>query len=501
MSLFPVSLPPGAYRPGSVYQAKGRWYDMSLMRWHESIMQPIGGWSQLIAASDVGSKPVRSMLSWRINTGIARLALGTYQKLYVYDDETSSAATTDITPASGFTAGASDNAKYAWSLDTFGEDLLAVLPRDQFANDGDGQLWQYVALNPSTAMTAVSGAPTGLRGVCVTPERFVFVFGAGGDPRLISWPDQESLTDWTESDTNQAGSFTLQTKGSIVTGRAARRETLIWTDVDLWSAKYIDETLVYGFDKVGDQCGIISPRAVVLQGGKAYWMGLNGFYVYDGFVKKLECDVGDYLFGLQPSSVSPVNAGIDRAKKAWVHAVSNSRYNEITWYYVSQGSGGTGTENDRYVTLNTLDGTFTIGALARTSGVEALSVAAAGRPIMGGTTGAVYQHELAGTQASDWGGSTPYAESGPFELGNGDTLMTLTQWIPDAKSLGQWAVTVYAGNYPTASEGTFGPFTPANPTDIRLTGRQARIKVTAVDGSTTQRFGTPRINALPRGKR
>lgn len=502
MPFLPLDLPPGVVRPGSVYQAKGRWYDTSLMRWFEGAMQPIGGWSQLIAAASVGSKPVRSMFSWRIDSGISRLALGTYQKFYVYDGETGAATTTDVTPSASFTAGASDDAKYAWHIDNFGGDLLAVLPRDPFASNGDGKLWRYDSLNPTTAMAvAHADAPIGLLGVCVTPENFAFCLGAGGNPRKIQWPDQAVLDTWTPSDDNQAGDFTLQTNGKLLAGRRARKETLLWTDVDLWAAEYINEELVYGFSLRGSQCGAMSPRSMALVDGKAIWMGKNGFFIYDGYVRPLTCEVGDYIFGKQPTSVSPVNAGIDRSKSHWVFCVPNTQFGEVTWYYVSQGSSGTGTENDRYVTYNYVLDCWYIGALARTGGIEDGGAASFGRPVLGGTTGAVFQHEIAATDEDEWGDAVPYATSGPVELGAGDNLMTVLGWIPDSKSLGQWQVTLFTANHPTASETTVGPFTAANPTDIRTTARQARIKVEAVDGSTTHRFGTPRLNVVPRGKR
>ena len=47
---------------------------------------------------------------------------------------------------------------------------------------------------------------------------------------------------------------------------------------------------------VGDNCGIISSRAVVAQDTYAMWMGPNGFFVYDGFVKPIPCDLQDYVF-------------------------------------------------------------------------------------------------------------------------------------------------------------------------------------------------------------
>lgn len=499
-----LDLPPGAFRPGSVYQAKGRWYDMSLMRWHEGAMQPIGGWSELIAAASLGSDAVRGMLSWRINSGISRMMLGTFEKAYVYDGETApmSPTVTDITPTAGFTAGT--DGIHVWQFDSFGEDVVAVLPK--LGSTGDGNIWLYDASSATSDMTLVdASAPTSCRGVVVTPERFVVALGAGADPRKVRWGDQESLTVWTSASTNQAGSFTLASNGRLLSGRRGRGETLLWTDTDLWAMRYIGGTLVYSFTQLGSQCGAISSRAMAIVDGKAIWMGRNGFFMYDGFVRPLPCEVGDYIFGRHPAGtdlVQPPNAGIDRSLATYVFAYPNTQFNEVTWHYPSQGEDGTNSENDRYVTYNYVTDKWYIGALARTDGVEDGGDSAFSRPVLAAPGGAVYQHETPAVSTSaDWGSSTPYATSGPIELGEGDNVMMIREYIPDSKSLGQWRATLYTALYPTASETTHGPYTSANPTSVRATGRQVRIKVEAITNTLTHRFGVPRLEVVPCGRR
>ena len=48
----------------------------------------------------------------------------------------------------------------------------------------------------------------------VTEERFVFAFGAGGDPRKIAWSDREDNDTWTPAATNEAGDIQIQTNRS-----------------------------------------------------------------------------------------------------------------------------------------------------------------------------------------------------------------------------------------------------------------------------------------------
>ena len=47
---FPLRYPPGIFRNGTEYQARGRWYDANLVRFLEKTVRPIGGWENLQAS-------------------------------------------------------------------------------------------------------------------------------------------------------------------------------------------------------------------------------------------------------------------------------------------------------------------------------------------------------------------------------------------------------------------------------------------------------------------
>src|SRR5512146_1690930 len=44
MTYYPITPPPGLWRNGTKYQAKGRWYAANLIRFFSGTIQPIGGW-------------------------------------------------------------------------------------------------------------------------------------------------------------------------------------------------------------------------------------------------------------------------------------------------------------------------------------------------------------------------------------------------------------------------------------------------------------------------
>jgi hypothetical protein len=311
-----------------------------------------------------------------------------------------------------------------------------------------------------------------------TAERFVFALGASGNPRMVKWCDQEDNTDWTPSTTNQAGDFELQTVGSLKCGKRVRGLNLLFTDVDVHASSYIGAPYVYSFEKVGSGCGVISSQAVAAIDTAAMWMSRSGFWIYDGYVKPLASDVGDYVFD---------NINYTQASK--IYAVHNSKYGEITWFYPSAASN----ENDSYVTYNYREGHWAIGSMSRTAGTDRGVFT---NPLMVSADGYIYEHEA----GFDYEGSTPYAESGPIEVGNGDAVMSVRQVIPDEQTLGEVVVSFKTRMYPTSDESTFGPYSASQPTDVRFSARQVKIRYT---GSILSdwRIGVTRLEAVASGGR
>lgn len=502
MPMLPLQIPPGLFRNGTRYQGAGRWIDGNLVRWHESTMRPVGNWEPLGEGSSGGAvdlaEIVAGMHSWRGNDGIARLALGTPEKAYAYVE----GALTDITPAAFTTGGGvatSTTGQYgsgaygaglygegdpgivnlteaqSWQFDAFGQILVATA-----YSDGRMLSWD---LNTSNDLAVIANAPTDVEGLVVTPERFLVALGKNGDGRVVAWADQQTLTTWTPATTNQAGDFPLATQGTLLAGRRGRGETLLWTTRDLWSMQFIGGTLVYSFRMLGAECGAISRRAMtVVGGGMALWMGRRNFFVYDGHVRSLPSEVGDYVFG-----------DINRFQSSLVHAVTISEFNEVWWFYPSRTSDVV----NRYVTYNYAEGHWTTGTIGRSAGVDR---GAFDRPIMAAPSGKVFVHE-AGSTKLDPAGNTivPFAESGPIELGAGDTRMWIRQVIPDERTLGDVAVRLRARGYPTEAAQLAGPFPAGEPTLTRVSGRQVELRLDQV--SDFWRVGNFRLEVVPAEQR
>ena len=298
--------------------------------------------------------------------------------------------------------------------------------------------------------------------------------------RRLFFADQETVTVWVPTATNQAGSFDLGTNGSLMCGAQTSGPSLLWTTVDLWRMTYLGQPFVFSFQQVGANCGIISKHAFAVVDASAFWMGAANFYLYDGFVKPIPCEVQDYVFG---------DLSSDYAYKIW--GLNNAAYGEVTWFYPSSAS----TSCDRYVTFNYRENHWTVGTLGRAAGVS--SAAPGTVPVMIDESGNVYDHET-GTDFNNEG--TASLESGPVEIGSGDRLMLITGFVPDDKTVGDVNVTLYGANYPDDAETTYGPFTLTSWSTFIAKARQVRVKFTQVT-ATAWRIGTVRLSGRLGSKR
>jgi hypothetical protein len=507
----PLALPPGIYRNGTVYQSRGRWYDASLVRFFSGTIGPVGGWTELVddagAALAALDGIARGVFAFRGESANLFLALGTTTKLYLF----SGGVLRDITPV-GFTAATSEDSAPSgafglygegaygtgafgvgaststivetsnWHLDNFGNYLAGVSTTDHKL-----YVWEGNVANPAIEVSG-TGFPEHVDGCVVTPEGFLVALGWSGgaaNVRGVAWASQRTYTTWEAALTNSAGDFDLATSGRLLAGRRTRNETLLWTDVDLHVMSYIGGPLVYRFAQAGDKCGAVSPRSPVVVDTRAMWMGNNGFFAYDGFVKQVECEVQDYVFG-----------DFNESQKTKVWGMSLAEFGEVWWFYPSSNS----TEVDRYVVFNYIEGHWTIGQLARTAGTDAGPLT---HPVLVDPSGVTYEHEQPTGRPTDaiFGPEPlPYVESGPVQIGEGERLYSLLQLIADERTLGDVTVTLYASNYPNEAETESGPHGMSTPVSLRVNARALRLRLTQ-DVDTNWRVGQFRLLVKPSSRR
>lgn len=482
--LVPFVIPPGVYRNGTRYQSQGRIYDADLWRWPNQTSRPIGGWR--LKTADVIPGRVRTTFTWRANDNQSWASFGSNEGLFVMNrpGTVSNITPTGFTPSSAdaFNGGGYGRGKYGrgrygtprpdtvnvipvrvWTLDNWGENLVASYGDDIYE-------WTLNTLSPAAP---ILNAPTA-QAILVTEQRSLMAIGSDGDPRAVDWSDLEDNTDWTPTATNQAGGRRLQTTGALRCGRRIRGGNLIFSDTDVHLATYVGLPLVYSFERLATDCGTISKGSPVCVDDRAWWMGNNGFWTYDGFVKPLECDVQDFVF-------SDLNVG-QRSKVAGLH---NSEFGEVWWFYPSASS----VENDRYVFFNYREGHWGIGSLARLSGSSRGEFQ---YPLLVDPSGGVWEHEVG--QQRD--GRQPFLMSGPLEVGEGDRLMDVSAIIPDENNLGDVAVSFLNGDYPLSPDEVVASVAAQDKTDVRFQARRVAVRMTAA-ADRDFRVGDFRFDARP----
>ena len=144
--------------------------------------------------------------------------------------------------------------------------------------------------------------------------------------------------------------------------------------------------------------------------------------------------------------------------------------------------------------LDYKEGYWATGELDRTAGVDQ---GVFNNPIWADASGNLYNQETGYTTQAQLNHMLNQAQ---LVLGNGDSIMKVTQLIPDEKTQGQVEVTFKTRFHPNDTETSHGAFTLANPTDVRFQGRQVSIKVQGA-GNENWRSGVMRIEANAGGRR
>lgn len=263
------------------------------------------------------------------------------------------------------------NALRLWSLDNYGQDLVAAIR--------EGAIYYWVAdttTSPARAVTLESLATFYGYSAAFVPnrvyelhtsgvQRFGIAVGANPydptdsetdfDPMLVRWSDQENIYQWVPAADNQAGELRLSHGSRLVTARHGRQEFVVWSDSAIYSMQYLGPPYVWGITLLMDGISIASPNAVVGASNLMFWMGVDKFYMYDGRVQTLPCTVRQFVFD---------NFNFDQSFQ--VVAGGNEQYSEVWWFYPSAGSN----VNDSYVIYNYLDNAWYYGSLNRTAWLD-----------------------------------------------------------------------------------------------------------------------------------
>jgi hypothetical protein len=392
-----------------------------------------------------------------------------------------------------------------WDLDNFGEDLVANLRGGPiyYWHQGNGLGKRALPLTSSTMVGSVTftpvQVPTQARQALVSPnDRHLIAFGCDwpetgittADLLLVRWSTEEDAYTWQPLRTNSAGSQRLSAGSYIICAMRTRQEILIWTDLGLWSQKYIGAPYYFGFDSIAEGLSIIGPNAGINAGNVVYWMDRGLFYAYTGQVQELPCTLKDFVFN-----------DFNYLQGYKVYAAHNHAFSEVTWFYPSAAS----IENDTYVTYNYNDQVWTKGTLERTAWLD---MGRANYPVATDrVNGLIYYHEY----GDDSNGSPlpAYIDSADIDIDGGDHYLFISRLIPDVTFRGTAelqavGVTVFTRSAPSKPKAVAAQIqvTPNSAEQyIRVRDRQVSIRVESTDLGVGWRLGTLRTDMQPDGRR
>jgi hypothetical protein len=385
-----------------------------------------------------------------------------------------------------------------WSLDNFGEDLLA--------SPLGGALYHWDrSSGPTTRAVVVPTAPASIQRMMVSPQgRHVITLGAGTgsfvspgppDSLFIRWSDSEDFTAFIPTAINLAGDIRLDKGSEIITAIESRGEIFINTDESLHALQQVGGDFVFGLRHLGQSVSIIGPNAEIDVNGVVFFMAGQDFIIYDGVISVMPCEVHSHVFD---------DFNTSQGYKVFCSVVRS--FNEIWWFYPSASSS----EPDRYVKFNYLLKCWDYGTLSRTAFHDISRFLNAP---YGFDSGLIWQHET-GTDETDTDGilrpMVALIESGDLEIEpGGDHEAHVGSLVPDFKRLiGEIEVRVSGKRDPqgdSTDRFTRGPFIIDANTKrvpgVHLKARQVAILVRSDRLGDSWRMGTWKVEAKPVSRR
>jgi len=431
----------------------------------------------------------------------------------------------------GFTSGIGQQLRL-WTNDNYGQDLF-IAPRggsifywiptgSTYPNStagGFGTRAQFLSVQSTAAGYDGTRVPTSTFQISASSiQRFVICFGANPydpntasttfDPMLVRWSDQENPYEWVPAVTNQSGEFRLSAGSFIMGARNTRQEILVWTDAAIYSMQYLGPPYVWGFQILMDNISVMSPNSMITINNVTYWMGVDKFYMYSGRVETLPCSLWQYIF-----------EDVNREQAFQVFCGGNESYNEVWWFYCSQGSNAI----NKYVIYNYLERTWAYGTMARTAWLDS---GIRQYPMAADYNSRMLFHESA---VDDVSGTAPvpinaYIQSSDFDIGDGHNFGFVWRILPDINFNGSNVNNPYVTMRVKPRQNSGAPYgTADNPEVIsgdnfstapvynvqeftgqvytRLRGRQLAFRIESDSLGVAWQLGSPRIDIRNDGRR
>ncbi len=258
-----------------------------------------------------------------------------------------------------------------WALTNFGQILLSTY------NVGSLYDWDPSDPTPTSNRAAlVTDAPTDIRSIFVTTERFVVALC---EDRVVKWCDQGDYTTWTPAIDNVAGQRTITEGSKLIAGCTLSGGTnLIWTDLSCHVWQYIGGDFIWDNRLAGNNCGLIGPNAKISFAGHAYWMSRYGFFMFSGSLQPMPNSDSVHAFVVDQ---------LDQLSAYLCVAMYNAKFHEL-WFFFANNSGA---EPSLYAIVDLDDFVWSVGTLERVGGASFSDGET--RPYWADSSGTIFLHE------------------------------------------------------------------------------------------------------------
>jgi len=382
-----------------------------------------------------------------------------------------------------------------WSLSAWGQNLIA--------NPRNGAIYAWTN-NTGSRAAALSNAPVQTTYALVAPTRQVFALGCNQeaspytfDPLVIRHSSVGNNTEWNTAASTTAREYRLPGGGRIVCGAVIGENLLVWTTGALFVGTFVGSLVQpWRFDQVGSECGCIGPNAFTIVGQRAFWVGPNlQFYAYTlgGEPQLVPCPIqDDFAENMAPAQTDKITVG------------STAFFDEVRIDYPDSRDG---VECSRYLAahiptlINSPENAWFRGIMARTAYTDT-PPSPNSYPIGVDPSGGLYWHEKG--QTANGAPIGWFIETADNYLDPDRTMQVRTLW-PDFKDqVGAIDVSVTTRFYPQATETTTSGQIMApgqSKSDIRASGRLAKLRFSGYASPTFARLGNPAIDIAPAGGR
>lgn len=200
--------------------------------------------------------------------GVPYTFAGDVSKLY----SLSSAAYSDVSKGGGYSTGEEE----WWRFAKYGNQVIATNYSDDM---------QLLTLGGANFADLSATAPKA-KDVAVVKNFLVAIntddVTDGAVPNRVRWPSLTDITAWTVSSVTQADFQDLEGDGGWNQRIIGGEYGVIFQERSIWRMTYVGSPIVFQFDEVERGRGTPAPGSVVKVGTWIAYLGIDGFYIFDG---------------------------------------------------------------------------------------------------------------------------------------------------------------------------------------------------------------------------